>query len=154
MKFSKGFVFGIAAILLSISLAACGGGPADTADQSGTGPQDANQQTADQKASSQATAPEKVIVEQEIAEPDTAVEASNLVGSWVDVTSPDRFVNITQDGTDYQYEDNEGKLPAVFKDGILKVQVSDTETADVYIDTETGHLFTVYQDNIAEYTKK
>lgn len=98
--------------------------------------------------------PDKEVVTQEPAVQDTNVDASDLTGSWTDVSDGSRFVNITQDGDEYVYEDNEGKLPAGYKDGALEVKLSDTDTAKVYIDKSTGHLMLVYQDNMSEFKKK
>jgi hypothetical protein len=94
------------------------------------------------------------VVTQEPAVQDTNADASDLTGSWTDVSDESRFVNITQDGGGYVYEDNEGKLPAEYKDGALEIKVSDADTAKVYIDKSTGHLMLVYQDNSSEFKKK
>ena len=37
---------------------------------------------------------------------------------------------------------------------ILKVKVSDSETADIYSGVKTGHMFSVFKGNPSEYSKK
>ena len=85
---------------------------------------------------------------------DPKASADGLIGNWVEVNESERFTNITKTETGYEYEDNEGKCSATFADGILKVKVSDSETAEVYIDKETGHLLAIYQGVTSEFSKK
>ena len=85
---------------------------------------------------------------------DTKASVDSLIGSWIDINTPERFANITKTDTEYQFEDNEGKYPATFIDGVLKVKASDSVTVDVHIDTETGHMLSVYDGNITEFSKK
>lgn len=127
------------------SLSGCGG---DTGEATEEGV------AAEESVAAVAETVEQVVTEQIAEAVDTKSSVDDLVGSWIDIAAADRFVNITKEGAAYQYEDNEGKLPAEFLDGILKVKISDTETADVYIDTQSEHLLLVYQDNVSEFTKK
>lgn len=138
MKSQKKFIVLIFVFVLLFALTACG-----SSDQ-------ASQESVDE----QPVAAEKATVEQVADAPDTKVSADELVGSWIDISSPDRFVNITKTDAGYEYEDNEGKLPATFENGVLKLKVTETDTADVYINAESGNLLSVYQDNISEYKKK
>ena len=128
-------------ILLAVGTA-CGGNSAPSAGQT--------QET----GTVAATEAQPGIAEQSVQSADSYSKPEQLLGSWTDISSPDRFVNITQSGTDYRYEDNEGTYPAVYEDGKLKVTVSETDTAEVYVDLKSGHLLSVYQDNISEYQKK
>jgi hypothetical protein len=98
--------------------------------------------------------PEEEVVEQTLAEADIKADAADLTGNWIDVSEESRFVNITQNGEEYTYEDNEGVLQAAFKDGVLEVKVTGIDTARVYLDQTTGHLMFIYQDNVSEYRKK
>lgn len=147
MKSLKLLVVGMLVAMMVLSLAGCGGGTDASGDSTaavapeGTPPVEA----------------ETVVqaVTEQIAEAvDTGTKVDEIVGEWVDVNAPDRFAKITLDGTAYIYEDNEGKYPATFESGVLKLKVSDTDTADVYIDPASGHLMMVYLDNISEFNKK
>jgi hypothetical protein len=100
------------------------------------------------------TKPEKAVVAQEFASPDSDADSVDLTGSWADINDMSRFINITKSGEEYVYEDNEGKLQTAYKDGVLEVKVSDTDIAKVYLDKSTGHLLMVYQDNLSEFEKK
>lgn len=131
-------IFGILFALM-ISISACG----DSDTGAGT-QQDSVQNATDQQAT----------VEQAIAEPDSKGDSGSLLGEWKDINAKDRFARITKAGADYQYEDNDGKYAATFVDGILKVKVTDTETADVYIDTATGHLILSFENGQTEFEKK
>ena len=145
MKSRRVLAVCIAVFVLLIGFSACGSNTGDSLDQS------SNLQQAEDK---KAEAPQQATVEQAVETPDTAATVDSLIGSWIDIASEDRFVNITKNGAEYEYEDNEGKLPATFQDGALKLKVSDTETADVFINPENGYLTLVYLDNISEYKKK
>ena len=138
-------VIGVLAIVIMFALFGCGG---NADNSSGNAP-----------SSGESVVAVTEVVEQEASDKiadavDEKASADDLVGNWKDITDEARFVNITKTDAGYEYEDNEGKLPSEFSEGILKVKVSDTETADVYIDTASGHLFLVYQDNISEFEKK
>lgn len=87
---------------------------------------------------------------------DTEVGSEIFIGSWKDIESEESFVNITKTDAEFTYEDNDGKYSATFQEGVLKVQVSDVEgdTADVYINSESGHLILSYQGSLSEYEKK
>lgn len=129
----------ILTLVLLTLLTACGGNSTNST----------SQQAADQQSAGQAAAPAQTLPK---ADPKATVDS--LLGNWTDINSPDRFANITKTDNGYQYQDNEGTYPATFKDGVLKVQVSDTDTADTYIDTKSGHLFAVYQGSPSEFKKK
>ena len=147
MKSRKVLFIGTLMVALLFVLSGCGSGgdTGDSSDQSAV---------AEESVAAVAETVEQAMTEQIAEAVDTKASVDELVGNWVDIVEADRFVNITKEGTEYQYEDNEGKLPASFENGVLKVKVSDTETADVYIDTDSRHLLLTYQDNISEYAKK
>lgn len=100
------------------------------------------------------TAVQPDTVEQAAQIADSFTSPERLIGSWSDIISPDRFINISQTDSGYLVEDNEGKYPATFEDGILRVKISDTDTVDVYLDSKSGHMLSVYQDNLSEYKRK
>lgn len=140
MKSKKILVVCILMFVLLISVAACGS--KDTTS------------TESQTIVEEQVSAEPATATQVIPTPDSAATVDALVGNWVDINSADRFANITKVGEEYQYEDNDGKYSATFKDGKLLLKVNDTETADVYVDEKTGHMFTVYQGNPTEFSKK
>ncbi len=145
MKSKKVFTIAVLIVAFIFVLSGCGNDTADSAEQASL---------AGETKAAEAETVQQAITEQITEVVDTKTNVDELIGSWIDISAADRFVNITKEGTQYQYEDNEGKLPATFEGGILKVKVSDTETADVFIDAESGNLFLAYLDNISEYTKK
>ncbi len=145
MKTKKVLIICLAVLTLTFTFAACGGGSSEP-ELIPTDEQSIQKQPE--------TKPDKEVITQEPAVQDTNVDVSDLTGSWTDVSDESRFVNITQDGDEYVYEDNEGKLPAGYKDGALEIKISDSDTAKVYIDKSTGHLVLVYQDNMSEFKKK
>lgn len=149
MKSKKMFTIYLLIFALLTSLTACGGKTTDPSGQQASSQQTADQQEADQQATDLQAAAEQVVP---AADPTASV--NDLIGSWTDISSTDRFANITNADTEYQYEDNDGKYSATFKDGVLKVKVSDSETADVYLDEKTGHMLVVYQGEPAEFSKK
>lgn len=112
------------------------------------------QQADVQQSTEQTVAPEAATIEQTLPAVDSKAGVDALIGSWKDISEADSFVTITKTEAGYQYEDNDGKYPATFENGVLKVKASDTDTADVYIDPETGHMFTAYQGGLLEYEKK
>lgn len=144
MKNFKILIVCILVFGLLFSMAACGSKATDAIDEQASADQAAIQAATDQQAT----------VEQEIPTADPAATVDALIASWVDINSPDKFANITKEGDAYQYEDNDAKYPATFADGVLKVKVSDTETADVYIDAKSGHMFSVYEQSPTEFKKK
>lgn len=138
-------VVGAVAAVLVFGLMGCGGSSDDASVpatiEEATGPAEA--QTIVQAAT------------QQIAESvDTKSSVDVILGSWVNIAAADQFANITKEGDKYQYEDNDGKYPAEFVDGILKVKVDDTTTADVYVDVDTGNLKLSFGDNVSEFKKK
>jgi hypothetical protein len=140
MKSIKILVVCILMFVLLFSVAACGSKGAESTESQTT--------VAEEVSAEPATAT------QTIPTPDPAATADALVGNWVDINSPELFANITKVGEEYQYEDQDEKYVGTFKDGKLLLKVNDTETAEVYIDSKTGHMFTVYQDNPTEFSKK
>ncbi len=143
MKAKRVLSICLAATVIIFSFTACG--------QSSSEVIALDEQSAEKQAD---TMPVKEVVTQELAVQDTNAVAADLTGNWTDTSDDSRYVTITQDGDKYFYEDNEGKLPAEYKDGALEVKISDSETAKVYLDKSTGHLTLVYQDNISEFKKK
>jgi foldase protein PrsA len=83
----------------------------------------------------------------------TNIEVVSFLGKWIDINSPEHFISITKSDKEYQFEDNDGKYPAIFKDGRLIIQISNDDTAEVYYDSASIHIFTVYQEGITEYKK-
>lgn len=139
MKFKKLLIICILMITFVINISACSNKAVDTNIQQVDEQEETNQQAT---------------IEQAIpmANPEATVDA--LIGQWVDVSSAERFAKISKSENTFQYEDNEGKYPATFENGILKVKVSDTDVVDVYLDAQSGHIFTDYQGNSSEYSKK
>jgi hypothetical protein len=157
MKSFKILVISILVTALLAALSACGNNKNATDQQSDSQQQTAATQQSDAaQSSTQAGTGQQAIVTESMQTADPKASVDDLIGSWTDINSPDRFAKITKTDTGYQYEDNEGKYPATYKDGVLKVKVSDndTDTADIYIDKNTGHMISTYQDNISEYSKK
>lgn len=143
MKKLKVFGLCVLVFVFLIVIAACSNGDSDSS----------NSQTSQQDVVAE-TSPEPETVEQTIPIADSSSNIESLLGSWLDISDSNRFANILKAGEGYELEDNESKYPATFENGILKVKVSDTETADVYIDSKTGNMLSVYQGNISEYRKK
>jgi hypothetical protein len=142
----KKVLVSVLVLILLASVSACGGGTTATSDQQDSGQQAAVQAETDQQATVQAVLPSA----------DSTATVDGLIGNWVDVNAADRFANITKTDSGFQYEDNEGKYPGTFKDGVMKIQITDAanDTADVYIDAKTGHMLSVYQSNLSEFKKK
>ena len=147
MKSSKMLVVFFLVFTLLVGITACGSNETASSEEQ----EEVEQQTAVQEDTDLQAA-----VEQVMPTADSSASVDSLIGSWIDIDSNDRFANITKTDTGYQYEDNEGKYPATFEGGVLKVKVSNSEgdTADVYIDAETGHMLVFYQDSISEHRKK
>lgn len=110
--------------------------------------------TGEQQVSEQTSAPVEATVVEAVPSPDANSTVDALLGSWVDTSDPQRFVDITKTDAGYEYKDNEGSYPATFADGVLKVKATETDTADVYIDAKTGYMVTVMQDDLTEFKKK
>lgn len=145
MRYSSRILAILALVFLIFTLlTACGGGSGDSQSQTG--------QSVDANASSAPAQTETV--QASLPQADTSASADSLVASWKQVGSPDKFVNITKTDSGYQYEDNDGKYPATFKDGKLEVKATDTDMAEAYIDSATGHLVVVFQGGMTEYEKK
>jgi hypothetical protein len=161
MKFIKAFVVLMVVCVFSVALTACGGSDSadSTAEYSSTDwSASPSESLSTAEAAVQAQTNQEATVEAALPAADTEkANDENLLGTWTDVNAPDRYVKISKTDTGYEYEDNEGKYPATLVDGVLKVQVSEsdaTDTADAYIENESGHLLSVYQDNQAEFMKK
>jgi hypothetical protein len=92
--------------------------------------------------------------EQALPEADTKATVDALLGEWVDIGDATRFAKITKTDSAYEYEDNEGKYPATFEEGMLKVTVGEGMVADVFIQPDTSNMVTKYEDNISEFKKK
>lgn len=111
-------------------------------------------QTGDTQSAAQTAAPEAATVEMTLPEADPKAGADAMLGNWKDISAAESFAIITRTDDGYQYEDNDGKYPAVFENGVLNVKATDTDTAKVYIDPKTGHLLTEYQGGLSEFEKK
>jgi len=133
MLFKKVSIACIFTLLLIAVVTACGGNSTDSS----------NQLVSDTQT-----------YEQDLPKADPNATVDSLLGSWTDINSSDRFTNITKTDNEIQYQDNEATYPATFKDGVLKVQVSSTDNADVYFDATSGHMFAIYQGNPSEFEKK
>jgi hypothetical protein len=146
MKSSKIWVIFILVFVLSTIITACGSNEASSSQQQSEAVQSSIQAETDQVAAASEVIPTA----------DSKASVDNLLGSWTDINSPDSFANIIKTDTGYQFQDNDGKYPAEFIDGVLKVKVSDneTDTADVYIDVNTSHMLVDYQGSTSEYSKK
>ena len=85
-----------------------------------------------------------------------ASSTEKLLGDWTDINDVNRFVKITNNGDQYEYEDVDGKYPGTIKDGIMTIKISEAEndTADVFIDAKTGNMVTNYQGDIYEFSRK
>lgn len=100
-----------------------------------------------------ATAQEPATVESALPKVDTGAAADSMLGEWKDTVDNTHFSKITKTDSGYQLEDNDGKYPATFKEGKLSVKVTESDTAEAYIDTNTGHLFILFQDGLTEFAK-
>jgi hypothetical protein len=129
MKIFKFAGLCILIVALLTGMAACG----NNAEES------FNQQSTDQQA---------------LPEPDPNASVDGLLGSWTQLDAEGRFANITKSGTEYQYEDNEGKYTGTYKNGVLQVNVMDSDIADVFVDAKTGRMLLVYQGTVTEFKKK
>ncbi len=160
MKFIKTSVVLILVFIFSAALTACGGSGSDsTAEYSSTDwSVSPSESLSTAEAAVQAQTNQEATVEAALPAADTEKASdADLLGTWTDVNASDRYAKITKTDTGYQYEDNEGTYPATLVEGVLKVQLSEsdaTDTADVYIEAESGHLLSVYQDNQSEFAKK
>jgi hypothetical protein len=85
--------------------------------------------------------------------PDKAENAESLIGKWVQSGDASKFANITKTDSGYQYEDNDGKYTATFKDGALDVAVDTSSTAKVYVDAKTGNLILEYDKTITRFIR-
>lgn len=139
----------LVAALLAVSATACSG-PSEADSEALTS---ITEISPDEMAVEQMTGQQESI-EQTIPAADASATVDQLVGRWVDISMPERFASISKDGDGYQYEDNDGKYPAAFEEGMLKVKVSDTDSADVYMDSATGYLIVSYQGDVLEFQRE
>ena len=147
--------------IMIFSLAACGG---DNAEESAAAAVSSavQQDVIEELAEKAAEVP--VPDTQAAASADAAADANEaesssiekLLGDWTDVNDVSRFVKISENGGQYEYEDLDGKYPGTYKDGILTIKISDAEndTATVFIDVKTGNMVTNYQGDIYEFSRK
>ena len=150
MKSSKILIILILVLSIPALITACGNNETSYSGQES----DTTLQSEDLEASIQSETDQVSVASEVISTADPKASVDSLIGNWTDINSPEYFANITKVDAGYQYEDNEGKYPATFKDGVLKVKVSDSVTADVYIDANTGHMLSVYMGTTFEYIKK
>lgn len=136
MKIARKLVSLICGVVLTASLAACGG-----ADNSSV------------SSDSAAVSPEQATIVQSLPQPDTALKDDSVLGDWTDIYDDSRYTKITKSDTGYQYQDPEATYTATFADGVLKVQVNADETADVYFDAASGNLVSVYQGSASWFKK-
>ncbi|MDH7578606.1 MAG: hypothetical protein QHH75_12520 [Bacillota bacterium] len=76
-----------------------------------------------------------------------------FLGEWVNVNDSSDWAKIIRSGNSYIWEDSDGKYPAVYKDGILRVSVGIGE-GYVSFDEKTGHLVASYLGHKEEYKRK
>jgi hypothetical protein len=108
----------------------------------------------DQTADEVQAAAQPATVSQAEPEADTKVSVDALIGEWIDITDAANTAKITKIDNGYQFADKDGKYPTTFENGKLKVKVNDTDTAEAYINSESGHLFVVLGEDMWEYSKK
>lgn len=135
MKIARRVILLIFGVVFVISSAACGSvsTSSDSSDLSGSSSQSASIQS--------------------LPTPDTTLKDDSVLGNWTDISDDTRYAKITKSDAGYQYQDPEGTYAATFKDGVLKVQVSTEETADVYFDAKSGNLVVVYQGSMTMFKK-
>lgn len=145
MKLKNLIVIGIVCTVVLFAFTGCG-----SKSDEGTSGETAAQEQVE-------AVPETVVqntAEQITESADVETTVDEFEGSWVGVDDATLFVNITKAGDQYEYEDNDGKYQASFSEGILKVVVAENDTADVYVDKESGNLVLVYMDSTIQYVKK
>lgn len=140
MKNIKKTVLLLFTLILLIGITACSNSEAASSQED----QAAIQEATDQQATAEQVIPK--------ADPEASVDV--LIGDWINVDLDSQFAKITKTDAGYQYEDNEGKYTATFQAGVLTVNVSDMETAEVYFDGNTQHMVSVYQGSTSEFIKK
>jgi hypothetical protein len=147
MKTKRMLVVFISLIFILVTFTACGGNSSSEQVSS-------DQQVSGNVTGSQSDTDAQAVANQDVPVPDPKVSADGLIGSGTDISSPDRFITIVKSGEEYQVEDNEGKYPGTFKDGVLSIQVTDLDKAEIFVDPKSGHLFSFFQYNQTEYKKK
>lgn len=152
--------------IMIFSLTACGGSKDKGADESTAVSSTVQQEVIEELAEEAAEVPmpEAETAASTDAAADTATEANGteassaekLLGDWTDINDVNRFVKITSNGDQYEYEDVDGKYPGTIVDGVLIIKISDSEndTASVFIDAKTGNMVTNYQGDIYEFNRK
>jgi hypothetical protein len=86
--------------------------------------------------------------------PNGNVTIDNLLGNWVDIKDATRFANITKTDTGYQFEDNDGKYPGQYMEGVLQIKITETDLADIYYDSSNENLVLDYQGDVTKFNKK
>jgi hypothetical protein len=86
--------------------------------------------------------------------PSANVTVDNILGSWVDIKDETRFGNITKTDTGYQFEDNDGKYPGKYIEGVLQIKVTETDLADIYYNAGEAHLILDFQGDVTKFKKK
>lgn len=92
-----------------------------------------------------------------LAPPEPQATVDILLGEWVDVDYPERYVKITKTSTGYLYEDNDGKYNATFEKGVLKLNVSvytESENAEAYYENKLGNMVMIYKETLSKFKKK
>lgn len=96
-----------------------------------------------------------------LSKPNPNATVDQLLGEWVDIDSPDRWVLISEKPNDmaypYYFEDNEGKYKASFETGELKVVLSqaiDFNYMSVFFDEALGNMVYVYEGEVSKFSKK
>jgi hypothetical protein len=143
-------------LVMLVFLSACGGSGA-TNETVGTGTnQDSVETTAAADSAGNAAQTEAVtaVASDGLPTADSKATVDSLLGSWVDIDSAEKFANITKTDSGYQYEDNDATYEATFADGVLTVKVSDTDSAQVYLDSKSGNMIATYQDGYQKFKKK
>lgn len=147
---------------MMVSLAACGGesaGDSGTVQEETTAADTSEQETsADTAASTTDEVKAEIVVEKPADNPIPSVDPSltdaSILGEWTDIEDAARFAKITKTDSGYQYEDNEGSYAGEFKDGALLLNVSDTDTVQVYFDVSSQNLISIYQGTPSRFKKK
>ena len=158
----KNFLAIVIIFIMIFSLTACGGDNANESAEAAAVSSAAQQEVIEELAEKAAEVP--MPDTQAAASADAAADVNEaesssiekLLGDWTDVNDVSRFVKITDNGGQYEYEDVDGKYPGTYKDGILTIKITDAEndTATVFIDVKTGNMVTNYQGDIYEFSRK
>jgi len=77
---------------------------------------------------------------------------SQFAGSWVNTENPQEWAKITESGSSFVWEDDEGKYPAKYKDDILAIDTG-FGTAFASINKD-GNMETTFMGSKDTYKKK